>query len=157
MPIFDQGYQHWDGKRSGHAWRWVAVARRGVRSHLKNRWTRMALLLSLSPALALGLFLALWGLLEQNAEGFQAWFPFLPRGVFADPKAFRGPVWTLLFSMFLLAETYVAMVLVLIVGPNLISQDMRFNAMPLYLSRPLTRFDYFAGKLGPSARSWGWS
>ncbi len=34
------------------------------------------------------------------------------------------------------------------VGPNLISQDLRFNAIPLYFSRPVRRFDYFLGKLG---------
>jgi ABC-2 type transport system permease protein len=37
---------------------------------------------------------------------------------------------------------------VLLVGPELISQDLRFNAIPLYLSRPVRRIDYFAGKLG---------
>ncbi|MGD0390964.1 MAG: ABC transporter permease subunit, partial [Tepidisphaeraceae bacterium] len=36
----------------------------------------------------------------------------------------------------------------LLVGPNLISQDLRFNALPLYFSRPLRRIDYFLGKLG---------
>ena len=40
------------------------------------------------------------------------------------------------------------MILVLLVGPDLISQDLRFNAIPLYLSRPLRRFEYFLGKLG---------
>ena len=39
MPIFDQGYQHWDGKLSGHAWRWLAVARRGVKTQLKQLMT----------------------------------------------------------------------------------------------------------------------
>src|SRR5262249_56378721 len=33
-------------------------------------------------------------------------------------------------------------------GPGLISRDLRFNALPLYMSRPLTRLDYFLGKLG---------
>ena len=32
-------------------------------------------------------------------------------------------------------------------GRQLISQDLRFNAMPLYFSRPLRRSDYFLGKL----------
>ncbi len=36
----------------------------------------------------------------------------------------------------------------MIVGPSLISQDLRFNALPLYFSRPLRRIDYFMGKLG---------
>ena len=147
MPIFDQGYQHWDGKLSGHAWRWLAIARRGVRTQLKNRSTRMVLITAWAPAAALGIFLALWGLLEQKTEDFAAFFAFLPMPVVLHPKEFRGPVWTLAFSVFLTAETWAAMVLVVIVGPNLISQDLRFNAMPLYLSRPLTRLDYFAGKL----------
>ncbi len=29
------------------------------------------------------------------------------------------------------------MLLVLMVGPDLISQDLRFNAIPLYFARPL--------------------
>jgi ABC-2 type transport system permease protein len=37
---------------------------------------------------------------------------------------------------------------VLTVGPDLVSQDLRFNAMPLYFSRPIRRLDYFLGKLG---------
>ena len=37
---------------------------------------------------------------------------------------------------------------VLLVGPGLISRDLRFNALPLYFSRPLRRIDYFLGKLG---------
>src|SRR3984893_3901645 len=40
------------------------------------------------------------------------------------------------------------MFLILLVGPSLISQDLRFNALPLYFSRPLRRIDYFLGKLG---------
>ena len=32
MPIFDQGYQHWQGKLSGHAWRWLSITRQGVRT-----------------------------------------------------------------------------------------------------------------------------
>src|SRR6476620_3524456 len=120
MPIFDQGYQHWDGKLSGHAWRWLAVARRGVRTQLKNRWTRMALLLAWLPAIALGGFLALWGLFEQNTDDCRGFFAFLPPAVQLIPKAFRAEVWSLAFSMFLSAETFAAMILVLIVGPNLI-------------------------------------
>jgi len=37
---------------------------------------------------------------------------------------------------------------VLVAGPSLISQDLRFNAIPLYFSRPLNRSDYLLGKLG---------
>src|SRR5262249_2935161 len=52
------------------------------------------------------------------------------------------------YQYFFAFETFFAMILVLLVGPNLISRDLRFNAIPLYLSRPLRRIDYFVGKLG---------
>jgi ABC-2 type transport system permease protein len=57
-------------------------------------------------------------------------------------------VWTICYHYFLLAELRFSMLLVLMVGPNLISQDLRFNALPLYFSRPVRRIDYFLGKLG---------
>ena len=68
--------------------------------------------------------------------------------ILADPKAYRVEVWTLAYHYFLLTELRFSMILVLLVGPNLISQDLRFNALPLYFSRPLRRIDYFLGKLG---------
>ena len=49
---------------------------------------------------------------------------------------------------------YCIMLLVVVAGPGLISRDLRFNALPLYFSRPLTRLDYFVGKLGVIGRWW---
>ena len=50
MPIFDQGYQNWKGPLSGHTWRWLAVARHGVRATLKNRFVRLFLFVAWMPA-----------------------------------------------------------------------------------------------------------
>ena len=52
------------------------------------------------------------------------------------------------FTIFCRRSLDLSMVLVLLVGPNLVSQDLRYNALPLYFSRPLRRIDYFLGKLG---------
>lgn len=152
MPIFDQGYRHWEGKLSGHAWRWLTITRHGVRAHLKNRWVRLVTLFALVPALALGAFLILWGLVEQKS-GLVA--PFLPmfQGLLGPeglegPKAFRITVWTIAYQFFFGFQLFFAMILVVLIGPGLISQDLRFNAIPLYFSRPLRRVDYFVGKLG---------
>ena len=41
----------------------------------------------------------------------------------------------------------VTFLVVLVVGPNLVAPDLANNAMPLYLSRPLARRSYIAGKL----------
>jgi ABC-2 type transport system permease protein len=149
MPIFDQGYQHWTGPLSGHAWRWLAVARHGVRATLKNRIVRWFLFAAWIPALALVTVLALWGLLEQQSESVLAFLkPLLPPEMTGNPRDFRSAVWTICYSFFFKAELAGALFLVLVVGPNLVSRDLRFNALPLYFSRPLRRIDYFAGKLG---------
>jgi hypothetical protein len=149
MPIFDQGYQHWNGPLSGHAWRWFAVARQGVRATLKNRLVRWFLFAAWVPALAPVTVLAVWGLLEQQSESVLAFLkPLLPAGMIGQPKDFRAAVWTIAYSFFFKAELAVALFLVLVVGPTLVSRDLRFNALPLYFSRPLRRVDYFLGKLG---------
>ena len=149
MPIFDQGYQHWQGPLSGHGSRWLAVARHGVRGQLGNRFVRLLLIVAWLPALALVGFVALWGLLEQKSESVAAFLATtpIPAEIIANPEQYRGAVWTIAYSFFLKAELVFALFLVLMVGPNLVSRDLRFNAFPLYFSRPVRRFDYFLGKL----------
>src|SRR5436190_1562162 len=149
MPIFDQGYQHWKGPLAGHAWRWLAVARHGVRATLKGRIVKGLLFLAWVPAIALVVVLATWGLLEQQAESVLTFLRrVLPAEVIARPQDFRAAVWTVAYMFFFKAELACSLFLVLVVGPNLISRDLRFNALPLYFSRPLRRIDYFLGKLG---------
>ncbi len=148
MPIFDQGYQHWQGPLSVRAWRWLTIARHGVRVQRNNRIVRLFLLLAWLPALGLIGALVLWGLVERQSEGVLAMFSWLPQEVLLDPHLYRTTVWTLAYSFFFKVELFFIMLLVAIAGPGLISQDLRFNALPLYLARPLTRLDYFLGKLG---------
>jgi hypothetical protein len=48
---------------------------------------------------------------------------FLDRAMLVDPRAHRMEFWTLSYSYFMLSEMRLSMLLILIVGPNLISQD----------------------------------
>jgi hypothetical protein len=149
MPIFDQGYQHWSGKLSGHAVRWLAVTRHGVRATLRGRWVKLMLISAWLPAIMLVTALAVWGLLEQRAESVLSFLSrMLPADVIAKPQEFRSAVWTIAYSIFYKCELAAAIFLVLVVGPSLVSKDLRFNAFPLYFSRPIRRIDYFVGKLG---------
>jgi ABC-2 type transport system permease protein len=150
MPVFDQGYQHWNGTLSGHAWRWLTIARQGVRVALQNLFLRFFTLMAMFPALMLVGVLILWGLLEQNAEFAKPLLRALgfTRDMVDHPDDFRAIAWTLAFHYFFKVQLFGSMILVLMVGPSLISQDLRFNAIPLYFSRPLLRWDYFLGKLG---------
>lgn len=152
MPIFDQGYQHWTGHLSSHTWRWLAITRRGVRTALQGRIVRMALILAYLPAIVLVVVLSLWGLVERQSALIETVKPYLTvllgQPILAGPREYRVEIWTLCFHYFLSWELWFSMLLVLLVGPNLISQDLRYNALPLYFSRPLRRIDYFVGKLG---------
>jgi ABC-2 type transport system permease protein len=151
MPIFEQGYQHWSGTLAGHAWRWLAITEQGVRMQMRRRGTKWAVVAGFAPALALAGALILWGLLEKQSsllDPIKFLIMGLPEEIRAGPKAYRTSFWTMAFHYFFGVQTFFAMLLVLMVGPDLISQDLRFNAMPLYFSRPLRRIDYFAGKLG---------
>jgi ABC-type transport system involved in multi-copper enzyme maturation permease subunit len=149
VPIFDQGYQHWKGPLAGHAWRWLAIARHGVRVQLKNRILRVLLILAWLPALTLVVAVALWGLVEQKSAGVLGFASnILPADMVLDARAYRTTFWTLAYSIFFKIEMYLIMLSVVVAGPGLISRDLRFNALPLYFSRPLTRLDYFLGKLG---------
>jgi ABC-2 type transport system permease protein len=151
MPIFDQGYQHWHGKLSGQATRWLAVARRGARIQLRNRRVKFTVLGALVPGLVLAGAMVVWGLFEQKSSlltPLMALMQELPDEIKAGPKHYRAPAWALAFTTFFDVQTFFAMLLVLFVGQDLISQDLRFNAMPLYFSRPVRRFDYFLGKFG---------
>lgn len=152
MPIFDQGYQRWSGKLSGHAWRWLAITRHGLRVALAGTWVRRILFFAWLPSLVLAAMLCLWGLLERQSETIELFRPFfasfLDREMMTDPRAYRLDFWTLCYSYFMGIELWFSMILIVLVGPNLISQDLRYNALPLYFSRPLRRIDYFLGKLG---------
>lgn len=152
MPIFDQGYQHWSGHLSGLPWRWLAITRRGLRTALQGRLVRWALFLAWLPALVLVFVLCIWGLVERQSALVDSLRPMLTgllgQPILAGPRDYRVEIWTICFHYFLSWELWFSMVLVLLVGPNLISQDLRYNALPLYLSRPLRRVDYLAGKLG---------
>ena len=151
MPIFDQGYQRWHGRFRGRAWRCWAVTWQGVKTQFKGRWIKLLLGVSIMPALCLVAFLVFWSLLEQQAPIIQPLLGLLqglPEEVRQGPKNYRVMMWTLAFNFFFMVQLFFSMVLVLIVGPDLISKDLRFNALPLYLSRPLRRVDYFVGKLG---------
>jgi ABC-2 type transport system permease protein len=152
MPIFDQGYQHWSGQLSSHAWRWLTITRRGVRTALQGRIVRISLFVAWMPALVLAFVVSLWGLVERQSAVVESIKPLLTtmlgRPILAGPRDYRVEIWTLCFHYFLSLELWFSMILVLLVGPNLMSQDLRYNALPLYFSRPLRRTDYFFGKLG---------
>jgi ABC-2 type transport system permease protein len=115
---------------------------------------RIVLLIALLPAIVLAAVLSLWSLVERKSDlvapivQFLASSRILSPDVVADPRHYRLEVWTVCYNYFFSTQLTLSMILIVLVGPSLISQDLRFNALPLYLSRPMRRIDYLLGKLG---------
>ena len=88
MPIFDQGYQHWSGELSGHAWRWLAITRHGVRVALVEPLdSRRSDRLPCCRPSCWPVVLCVWGLLERQSDLIASILPFIsliPRP--ADPR-----------------------------------------------------------------------
>jgi ABC-2 type transport system permease protein len=63
------------------------------------------------------------------------------------------------FNWFMIAQTWVCILVTVIIAPALISSDLRNNGLPLYLGRPFSRTEYILGKFSVlaillSAISW---
>src|ERR687891_988665 len=126
MPIHDQGYRRYGGRRDPHGRRWWVIARAGMMERLRER-----------RFLALLLF---------------AWSPFVVRAVqlyvsanFAQ-AGFLAPT-AETFREFLDQQSIFVFIVTAYVGSGLIANDRRANALQIYLSKPLTRVEYVTGKL----------
>lgn len=126
MPIHDQGYRRYGGRREAHGRTWWVIARAGVMERLRERKF-------------LGLLLVAWG-------------PFLVRAVQLyvaanySQASFLAPS-AATFREFLTQQSLFVFFITLYVGSGLIANDRRANALQIYLSKPLTRVEYVVGKL----------
>ena len=126
MPIHDQGYHRYRGSRDRAGTAWQVIAAAGIRTVLAQR-----------KFLALLLF---------------AWGPFLIRAVQIyiasnfQQASFLAPKGET-FREFLDQQGIFVFFVTIYVGAGLIAADRRANALQLYLSKPLTRWEYIAGKL----------
>ena len=127
MPIHDQGYRRYEGRREAHGRTWWVITRAGIMERLRERKF-------------LGLLLV-------------AWLPFLVRSVqmyvaanYPQTAPFLAPTPSL-FREYLDQQGIFVFFITLYVGSGLIANDRRANALQIYLSKPLSRVDYVAGKL----------
>jgi len=126
MPIHDQSYRRYAGRRDLAGQAWMVIARNGIRTILRKR-------------LFLGLLVA-------------AWIPFVVGAVIVYLRA-NFPQFTLLsitaqrFREFLGTQDIFVFFITIWVGAGLVANDKRANALQIYLSKPLTRVEYIVGKL----------
>ncbi|MCE2559479.1 MAG: hypothetical protein J4F98_12965 [Acidobacteria bacterium] len=138
MAVYDHGYRGYGGALMPARSRFLVISRYGLRDVFASRL--FLAFFAFCFAWPLVLLVAMY--LRYNAEALAL------INVSASDLLDFVQVNTWFFqNLFLHAQLYLAFVVVLVVGPSLVSADLRNRAMPLYLSRPLTRTDYVLGKL----------
>ena len=125
MPIHDQGYRRYGGGRDARGQSWLVIARAGIRTMVARR-------------LFLGLLLL-------------SWVPFVYHCIRVYLTTNFGQLAVLAttaqtFREFLEFQEIFVFFITIYVGAGLIANDRRANALQIYLSKPLTRFEYVAGK-----------
>ena len=126
--IFDIGYRRYEGPRLGRSGAVGAVVQAGVRAVFglgRSGRSKIipwgAVILATLPAIVAVAVRVLAG------------------EIIPDLYSYNNYLWQIggLFGIFLAAQ-----------APELVVNDIRFRVLPLYFSRPMSRFDYVAAKLG---------
>ncbi len=125
MPIHDQSYRRYGGGKTTPGRSWTVIAWAGIRTMIQKR-------------VFLGLLIV-------------AWIPFIVRAVqiyiaenFAQLAMLAPTAET--FREFLEQQDFFVFIVTIYVGAGLIANDRRANALQIYLSKPLLRSEYIAGK-----------
>ena len=125
MPIHDQSYRRYGGGRKSVGRAWTVIALAGIMTMIRKRTF-------------LGLLVAAW--VPFVGHVMQIYFSTnFPQMAILAPtaKTFR--------DFFNWQEIFVFLVTIY-VGAGLIASDRRANALQIYLSKPLLRSEYIAGK-----------
>jgi ABC-2 type transport system permease protein len=142
----------------------MVVAATGVSLVWQGTWTKRLVMLLVVPSIIVGIGV---GIFEQTlanrsartAVGMVESAPWARKvikdakvdidAIRKNPEEARHFAWTLmLFGLFRYPQSFGMIILLGVVAPRLISQDLRTRAYLLYLSRPLTPFEYVLGKAG---------
>jgi ABC-type transport system involved in multi-copper enzyme maturation permease subunit len=125
MPIHDQSYRRYGGGKAMPGQAWMVIARAGIVNMIRKR--------------------AFLGLL------LFAWAPFVVRAVqiyvtanYPQVAMFAPTAQT--FREFLEQQDFFVFIVTIYAGAGLIANDRRANALQIYLSKPLLRSEYIAGK-----------
>src|SRR5450759_2331360 len=127
MPIHDQSYRHYGGGKAVPGRSWLVIAWAGIKTIIRKR--------------------AFMGLL------IFAWVPFVVRAAQMYIAANYPQAASMLgatpetFRQFLEQQDFFVFIITVYVGAGLVANDRRANALQIYLSKPLMRSEYIAGKL----------
>ena len=137
MAVYERTYKRYTGPTTPQASRFLVLPRYAFRDVFKSRiFTGFYALCFAFPLVGCG-----WIYLANNLD-FLAAYPeigeFLAHNMQIDGE---------FFQVLMNAQSWLAFVVALFVGPGLVSRDLANNSLCLYLSRPFSRTEYVVGKM----------
>ncbi len=159
MPIHDLGYRGWHDQLASPWTRWLVIAEAGARRAWQSSWLKRMIFFAWLPVVIFGTGFFLWEhsvVFSDVRDGARVFLPeqaSVLKGMndnfsVNDEMLARHSVWSWLLCTFLRYPQGALMVMMVgIIAPPLISQDVRSRAFLLYFSRPLQRWQYALGKL----------
>jgi len=134
MAVYKRGYRRYRGPLTGRWTRFTVLPRYAWRRLYQQRLVLLLTVLAFVwPLLCAGfIYLTNHSALLQGLE------PEFRRFIQVDGK---------FFAIFMYVQAGFAVFLAALAGPGLIAPDLANNALPLYFSRPLTRWSYALARL----------
>ena len=134
MAVYEHLYGAYEGESHSHFSRFLVIPRYALREVFKSKlFTTIFILCFIYPLIATILVY-----LHHNVNAL-ALLQINVRELLPIDASF--------FRTFLEVQGGFAFILTVLVAPPLISRDLSNNALPLYLSRPLSRTEYVLGKM----------
>ncbi len=160
MPIFELGYRSWTGTLRPPAARVWAITKTGIALAFRSKILKRIVFMAWMPLLYFApLFFGIGYVTDPTRDlekrGFLVGIAqaFLGETISArlvtDPESVRPVAWSMAYHLYYSGfQAFFTMLVAAIVGPPLISQDVRTKAFLLYFSKPITRVEYLLGKSG---------
>lgn len=137
MTIKQKGYTHWEGELKKTKYPWTPITKNGIKLTFQKKFFKFTFFLTLIPAIAflVGIYIS-----ERLEE-----FAFLTSNMEAVSFLNVNPGY---FHSYFTNDFLLFMIVVILVfcGAGLVSDDLRYNSLQLYFSRPIKKKDYFFGK-----------
>jgi ABC-2 type transport system permease protein len=134
VAVYKHSYQAYSGPVTSSALRFLILARYAYQRIFGLRIFLALFLLCFVPPLGAAVFIYL----QHNAKALQ---------ILQIPIDELIPIDAAFFQVLLYIQSSFGFIIAVLIGPGLISPDLTNNALPLYLSRPLTRREYVLGKM----------
>lgn len=128
-PIADLTYRNYDGPKNLGSLRWWVITRSGIRSSIRKKGFWVLAGCAMIPSLLAIIFGVISNQIAMRRPEVADQLPNLPESFAA---VFGAWYWVFFIS--------------LLVGAAIISADNRANALQVYLSKPITKWDYLIGK-----------